>query len=263
MLNTEDLKKGVINYDENGTMDALMEFLVRYVRHVHSDRYYKNMLTENPCATFLDIITPSDVAYVVALMENSRKMWTTPADEDGNKVRLLFTSGENMKQTYGMNIWNEDGMDFYDGAYMFWHAAFNAHCDHYKILHKHWDKWIVRNGKTVMIGKSEHSNKSANSVLATRDAADMARHAKKDTPRQVKEFKYDSDNDGGNICAGNWGAALRSTSRRGSSRRDELEEQVLESENDNNGEDDDASSSSSSSSDDEQVQSGNKKRRRG
>ena len=106
MLSTEELKNGVIKYNENGTMDALMEFLVRYVRHVHSDRYYKNMLMENPGATFLDIITPSDVAYVVALIENSRVVWTTPEDEDGNKLRPLYTSGENMKRTYGMNIWN-------------------------------------------------------------------------------------------------------------------------------------------------------------
>ena len=116
---TDDLRQGIINYDKNGTMDALMEFLVRYVRHVHSDSYYKNMLMENPGATFLDIITPSDVAYVVALMENSREMWTTPRDENGIKVRPLYTSGENMKRTYGKNIWNEDGMDFYESAYMF------------------------------------------------------------------------------------------------------------------------------------------------
>ena len=271
---TDDLRQGIINYDKNGTMDALMEFLVRYVRHVHSDTYYKNMLMENPGATFLDIITPSDVAYVVALMENSRQMWTTPSDEDGNKVRPLFTSGDNMKRTYGMNIWNEDGMDFYESAYMFWHAAFNTRCDHYKILQKHWDKWIGQNGKTLLIGKSEHSKKTAYSVLATRDAADVRRRAKKDTPRQVKEFKYDSDDEGGNICAGNWGAGSRSTSRRSSRACEELDEQVSESDNGNNEEDDDASSSGSSSSDDEgngningkrngEVQSGNNSKRRG
>jgi hypothetical protein len=38
--------------------------LVRYVRHIHSDRYYKQVLIKNPDATFLDIITPSDIAYV-------------------------------------------------------------------------------------------------------------------------------------------------------------------------------------------------------
>jgi hypothetical protein len=232
------------------------------------------MLMENPGATFLDIITPSDVAYVVALMENSREMWTTPRDENGIKVRPLYTSGENMKRTYGMNIWNEDGMDFYESAYMFWHAAFNTRCDHYKILQKHWDMWIGRNGKTLIIGKSEHSNKTAYSVLATREAADVYRRAKKGTPRQAKEFKYDSDDDGGNICAGNWGAALRSTRRRGSRGREEFDEQMSESDNGNNEEDEDGSSSGSSSDDEGtngnsngkrngQVQSGNNNKRRG
>jgi hypothetical protein len=99
-------------------MDDLMEFLVRYVRHAHSDQYYKNLLIENSGATFLDVITPCDVAYVIALMENGKDMWTTPEDGDGNKVKPLFTSGENMKRTYGMNIWSEDGMDFYEKAHI-------------------------------------------------------------------------------------------------------------------------------------------------
>jgi hypothetical protein len=249
VLDTEHLKGGIAHWHDNGKMDALMEFLVRYVRHVHSDRYHQNLLTENPGATFLDVITPSDIAYVIALMENGKNMWTTPKDDDGNKVKPLFTSGENMKRTYGMNIWNEDCMDFYDAAYMFWHAAFNSSCEHYKILSKYWDRWIVRNGKTLLIGKSEHSKKSAYSVLATRDAAEVARRAKR-AIRPVVEFKYDSEDDGGNICAGNWGATVRSTSRQGSSAHKELDEHVSESEDeheeDKHEEDEHASSSSSS-----------------
>ena len=163
-------------------------------------------------------------------------------------------------------------MDFYDSAYMFWHAAFNTHCDHYKILNMHWDKWIGRNGKTLLIGKSENSKKSAHSVLATREAADVARRAKKCTPRQAKEFKYDSEDGGGNICAGNWGTALRSTSRRSSRGHEEMDEHVSESDNGNDEEDEDASSSSSSEDEGNgnsngkrngQVQSGNNNKRRG
>ena len=207
MLNVEHLCEGVMHWHDNDKMDDLMEFLVRYVRHAHSDQYYKNLLIENPGATFLDVITPCDVAYVIALMENGKDMWTTPEYGDGNKVKPLFTSGKNMKRTYGMNIWTEDGMDFYEKAHMFWHAAFNRSCHHYDILHKYWDKWIARNGKTLFIGKSESSRKTAFSVLATREAAAMARRKKK-AARQVREFKYESDDDGsGNICAGNWGAA--------------------------------------------------------
>ena len=64
MLDIEHLKDGVLYWHENDKMDDLMEFLVRYVRHIHSDRYYKQVLIKNPDATFLDIITPSDIAYV-------------------------------------------------------------------------------------------------------------------------------------------------------------------------------------------------------
>ena len=241
---------------DNDKMDDLMEFLVRYVRHAHSDQYYKNLLIENSGATFLDVITPCDVAYVIALMENGKDMWTTPEYGDGNKVKPLFTSGKNMKRTYGMNIWTEDGMDFYEKAHMFWHAAFNRTCTHYDILHKYWDKWIALKGKTVFIGKTEFSKKTAFSVLAMRESGEVARRKKKAARRQVREFKYESDDDGSsNICAGNWGAArmtsttIRSRSGPGQDNNEragkdnELDEQSSESEGD--GEENDHESSSS------------------
>ena len=134
MLDIEHLKNGVLYWHENDMMDDLMEFLVRYVRHIHSDRYYRTLLIKNVGATFLDIITPSDIAYVVALVKNGADMWTTLKDADGNKVKPLFTSGENMKRTFAMNIWNADGMEFYDHAFTGWHAAFNRHSTHYAML---------------------------------------------------------------------------------------------------------------------------------
>lgn len=140
---------------------------------------------------------------------------------------------------------------------MFWHAAFNRTCSHSNILHKYWDKWIALKGKTVFIGKTEFSKKTAFSVLAMRESGEVARRKKKAACRQVREFKYESDDDGsGNICAGNWGATrMTSTTIRSRSGRDgqdnneragkdnELDEQSSESER--NGEEYDHESSSS------------------
>ena len=134
VLDIEHLKDGVLYWHENDKMDDLMEFLVRYVRHIHSDRYYRMLLIENLGTTFLDIITPSDIAYVVALMKKGAHMWMSLKDASGKKVKPLFRSGKNMKRTFAMNIWNEDGMEFYNDAFACWHTAFNRHSTHYAML---------------------------------------------------------------------------------------------------------------------------------
>ncbi len=141
-------------------------------------------------------------------------MWTTLKDASGKKVKPLFTSGENMTRTFAMNIWNADGMEFYNHAFACWHAAFNRHSTHYAMLHKYWDKcWIVRNGKTLIISKSESGNKTAYSMLATREEAAVARRRGQGAhPRPVVEFEYDMDDEArSNICAGKWGVAMTST----------------------------------------------------
>ena len=240
MLDIEHLKNGVLYWHENDKMDDLMEFLVRYVRHIHSDRYYRTLLIENVGATFLDIITPSDIAYVVALMRNGVDMWTTPKDANGKKVKPLFTSGEKMKRTFAMNIWNADGMAFYNHALACWRTAFDRNSTHYAMLHKYWDNWVVRNGKTLIISKSESGHKTAFSVLATREEAEVARRRDQGArPRPVVEFEYDMNDEAGSyICAGKWGAAMTgNTIRQGSNSQDNDERDDVEG--DESEEDDD------------------------
>ena len=57
-------------------MAELMKFLAYYARLVHSNRYYHSVLLNNPGVTFMDIITASDVAYTITLMENNHHVWT-------------------------------------------------------------------------------------------------------------------------------------------------------------------------------------------
>ena len=123
MLDIEHLKNGVLYWHENDKMDDLMEFLVRYVRHIHSDRYYRMLLIENLGTTFLDIITPSDIAYVIAVIKNNADVW----DQDvrmknmgakvmGNKekkMQPLFTKGEGRKREKGESLWNKEGIIIY------------------------------------------------------------------------------------------------------------------------------------------------------
>ena len=75
-IDPDSLVKGV----EDIIMDAearerLYDFIARYVRKVCPDSIIKKGLRAMPGYTFLDLIRPSDVAYVISLPKNGRGMW--------------------------------------------------------------------------------------------------------------------------------------------------------------------------------------------
>ena len=63
------VKEGKIN------IDGIFDFLARYVGKVHSDEFIHKGLRLTPGKSFLDVIGPNDIAYVIALVKNCREMW--------------------------------------------------------------------------------------------------------------------------------------------------------------------------------------------
>ena len=55
--------------------EGLYDFIARYVRKVCPDSLITNHLRAMPGYTFLDLIRPSNVAYVISLLKNGRGMW--------------------------------------------------------------------------------------------------------------------------------------------------------------------------------------------
>ena len=74
-IDQDNLSNGVMHWHKNKKMDELMDFLSRYVRNVHADCYFEKLLLHNPGCTYLDIITPSDIAYVISVIKNSAHLW--------------------------------------------------------------------------------------------------------------------------------------------------------------------------------------------
>lgn len=93
-----------------------MEFLAGYVRVVHSDRYYRTVLVKYRGASYLDIITVSDIAYVVSLIKNSGNVWLNMKTPEGKKAKPLYTTGEGLKREYGVTTWNVSGKKYYEDA---------------------------------------------------------------------------------------------------------------------------------------------------
>jgi len=85
IVKTGDSNRENISPDELGTLDitgadeadnhGLFDFFARYVRKVHSDEFIRKTLKLGKGTSFIDVIGPNDIAYVIAVFKNSQEMW--------------------------------------------------------------------------------------------------------------------------------------------------------------------------------------------
>jgi hypothetical protein len=85
-------------------------FLAKYVQKAHSDSAIKKELKNNEGLLFIDIITPSDIAFVISVIKNNWEVWdqkiratkfgaALPPGEREVKLRPLFTEGSGEKRS--------------------------------------------------------------------------------------------------------------------------------------------------------------------
>ena len=85
VLKTGNPKRDKINPNKLGMVkvvqadgafiDDLFDFFARYVQKVHSDEFIRNTMKVNQGTSFIDIIGPNDIPYVIAIFKNSKDMW--------------------------------------------------------------------------------------------------------------------------------------------------------------------------------------------
>ena len=86
-----------------------MEFLALYARLVHSNQYYRSALLNSPGATFVDIITTSDITYAITLIKNNHHVWTQQYEIAGqDKTQAVPWQGR-ARSTFGNLTWNDEG----------------------------------------------------------------------------------------------------------------------------------------------------------
>jgi hypothetical protein len=69
------LIQGAETYIKESRLHELFDFLGRYVRKTHTDDIVLRCMKASPGITYLDVIMPGDIAYVIALMKNARELW--------------------------------------------------------------------------------------------------------------------------------------------------------------------------------------------
>ncbi len=107
-------------------LDLSFNLIARYVWKVHSDEHIRKVLRCSAGKIFLNIVGPSDIAYIVLVIKNSKGMWDQNiqvqelgAEAMGNpekKLKPLFTSGSGQKRTQGKSLRNLDGMKYFNQA---------------------------------------------------------------------------------------------------------------------------------------------------
>jgi hypothetical protein len=74
-VNSDQLKNGLRDFGDEQEREGLYMFLAKYVRKIHSDSEIKRQLKSNEGMSFLDLITPSDIAFVISVIKNARHVW--------------------------------------------------------------------------------------------------------------------------------------------------------------------------------------------
>ncbi len=107
------MKQGLADFPTSSDKDVVYSFLAKYVRKTHSDCEIKRELKNNEGMSFLDLITPSDIAFVICVVKNARHVWDQTIrkiglgeqleDDGGNEAKLqpLFTKGVGKKKEGG------------------------------------------------------------------------------------------------------------------------------------------------------------------
>ena len=106
--------------------EGLYDFIARYVRKVCPDSLIMKVMWAMPGYTFLDLIRPSDVPYVISLLKNGRGMWDMEIEmremarswekRTEAKARPLFTGGKGKKKEMGKNLWTKEKQEERGGA---------------------------------------------------------------------------------------------------------------------------------------------------
>lgn len=168
-------------------------------------------LRNNPGKSFLDVIGPSDVAYIIALLKNSIDVWkyerggddtedndeTTDQDSPKSVPKPLFTRGERVKRKFGKTAWSDEGMEYYKSALQAWKKMFDTRQAFYDVLKNGWDDWLE--GEATVLNPNGWTRKDLQTLLQTiPEGAGKSNIVESEMgDGSNAEEAYDSDDEGG------------------------------------------------------------------
>ncbi len=95
-------------------------FFARYVQKAQSNGAIKSELRNNEGLSFTDIISPSNIAFVISVIKNGWDVWDQKirmkelgaAVHGKREVKIwpLFTEGTGKKKEQGRSLWSDEGI---------------------------------------------------------------------------------------------------------------------------------------------------------
>ncbi len=127
MIDPDLLGEGVKIEQGVVMLNQIFNLFSQYVRRVYSDEFIRRCLRYTPGRSYLDIIGPGGMAYIVSVIKNSKDMWDLDirmqelgtkaiGSQQEKKLRPLFTSGSGQKRTQCKSLWNTEGMKYFHSA---------------------------------------------------------------------------------------------------------------------------------------------------
>ena len=141
--------KAIARILETKRTSQAVSFIANYVSKIYGPHFIDGWIRKNKDQRFINLITMSDVAYCITLVENYHKVWTEeieirkeieklPENEQGHFKRKKLTKSEKEqflgrepkdskfahkkgnRRKYMSHGWNEEGIAFYNKFWKFW-----------------------------------------------------------------------------------------------------------------------------------------------
>ena len=140
-------------------LPEVYEFFMRYVRRIHPDTHWKRTMKKNANKVFFQLITPSDIAFVISLLKNGMPVWNRKkvlfeTDEMmKTKAKPLFMSGEGQKRSFGKTTWSKEGLKYFQKVERTWQEAYGNKEEMLALING-WERWKpegdLKKGKEIL-----------------------------------------------------------------------------------------------------------------
>jgi hypothetical protein len=122
-----DLLEEMVKIEQGSNLlHQIFNLIARYVWKVHTDEHISRAIHYSAGRSFLDVIGPSDIAYIISMIKNSKSIWDQDiqvqelraegTENPEKKLKPLFTSASGQKRTQGKSLWNLEGMIYFHRA---------------------------------------------------------------------------------------------------------------------------------------------------
>jgi hypothetical protein len=127
-------------------LPVVYEFFTQYVWRIHPDTHWKRTMKNNANKFFFQLITPSNIAFVILLLKNGIPVWNKKkvlfkTDKmRKTKAKTLFSSGEGQKRSFGKTTWSKEGLKYFDKVERTWQEAYSNR-EQMCALINGWERW--------------------------------------------------------------------------------------------------------------------------